>query len=163
MANKLRSNIPQVMARIQKGLQDACDDTADYMVEVARETAPSIWNPGPYARGALANSIHVVAPGRNDFSLALASAMMSASFAHASDPYKYRKLTPSEFDGPILTPPVEPGKGYARVYAPMIYAGLVEHGWYSGKANKHIAAQPYMAPAAAQAFTFLYARMKQII
>lgn len=162
MANKLRSKIPQYIARIEAALQDACDDTADAIVDVARETAPSIWHPGPYARGALANSIHVVAPGRNDFSLALASAMMSASFAVASDPGKYRRLTPDEFDGPMLPPPSVPGVGYAMVYAPMIYAGKVEHGWYSSDAKKHIGAQPYMAPAAKQAFAGLVARAKEI-
>lgn len=162
MANKLKSRIPQYIAKIQAGIQDACDDTADHMVDVAREAAPSIWHPGPYARGALANSIHVVAPGRNDYSLALASAFMSASFAVASDPEKYRELTPSEFDGPMLPKPSVPNVGNAMVYAPMVYAEKVEYGWYNSHLKRHLAPQPYMRPAMQEGFVFLMARLKKV-
>lgn len=166
MANKYKSKIPEFLAKLES-LQTAVDDTADAMLETAQELAPSPWHPGPWARGALVNSMYVArAPGSTDhkytFAEGMAAAMASASIMHASEPGRYPMLRAGEIDQSVPVVSSRVGVSSAVLVNPMYYAGLIEFGGISDAGNV-ITAQPFLMPVAAAAMPALIKRIKVLL
>lgn len=156
MANTLKSRIPQLIKRIEAGIHEAAEDTGDFMTDVARETAPSLWNPGKgnVARGVLASGVHAITATRNDYDLAVAAAFMSAEHSYllgengqpVEEGYP-RRLTMKEFEGRRPSPEAVPFKATVTLYAPMVYSHFVEFGGGPTNWGKYVGPQPFMGPA----------------
>lgn len=166
MLSKLKSNIPQYIARLQN-LQAAVDDTADAILEAAQELTPSPWNPGPWARGVLVNAIYVSrspgsADGKYTFSASLAAAKGSAMQMRQLNPGKYHFAEMEEFDQSIPSYDNSRFTHWAIVVNPMYYAGLIEHGGMNENGYV-IAAQPFMTPVAVPAMPGFINRVKFLL